>query len=181
MCFDLSIQEKTLIQLIVCFMLLQSVTYPSWPFGVGIKPCVSLMCLATSVSMAVPMFSVSQYVDYVKAGRAFERKLEQVEILTCPLIGETLFHQVLQERLDADGLVLPTIYNYFNEFCRLVQFLDACFISGCMKSTGDRVYRLFASPYFKSDPFVEYWIHGHPALCVHVLLFWSVRNDSSTE
>ena len=36
--------------------------------------------------MAVPMFSVSQYIDCVKAGRAFERKLEQVEIVKCPLI-----------------------------------------------------------------------------------------------
>ena len=265
------------------------------------------MCLSTAVCLAVPMFSESQYVNYVKAGRAFERKLEQVETLTCPLIreqwwfgtahrlslmlgevrknlpvlipylqimtcrmcwityhdylhgqsswtfrwkgistngyhvrrnrhidygnleyvamlrflclidaeiakfldylieywpslsvcegphlcskhgvsmkgdiieiylaglrGETLFHHVLQERLDADGLVLPTIYQYFNEFCRLVHFLDACFVTGCMKSTGARVYRLFSSPYFTSDPFVEYWIDGDKALCLHVLLF----------
>ena len=265
------------------------------------------MCLSTAVCLAVPMFSESQYVNYVKAGRAFERKLEQVETLTCPLIreqwwfgtahrlslmlgevrknlpvlipylqimtcrmcwityhdylrgesswafrwkgistkgyhvkrnrhidygnleyvamlrflclidedvakfldylieywpslsvcegphfsskhgvsmkgdiieiylaalrGDTLFHHVLQERLDADGLVLPIIYQYFNEFCRLVHFLDACFVTGCMKSTGARVYRLFSSPYFTSDPFVEYWIDGDKALCLHVLLF----------
>ena len=36
--------------------------------------------------MAVAMFSVSQYVDCVKAGRAFEHKLEQLEIVKCPLI-----------------------------------------------------------------------------------------------
>ena len=33
------------------------------------------MCLSTAVCLAVPMFSESQYVNYVKAGRAFERKL----------------------------------------------------------------------------------------------------------
>ena len=36
--------------------------------------------------MAVPMFSVPQYVNCVKAGRAFERKLEQLQIVKCPLI-----------------------------------------------------------------------------------------------
>ena len=52
-------------------------------------------------------------------------------------------------------IFLPTMYNYFNALCRLVQFLDASFISGCMASTGDQVYRLFASLYFNSDPFIE--------------------------
>ena len=95
-----------------------------------------------------------------------------IEIYLAGLRGDTHFAQVLQEQLDADGLELPTIYNYFNALCRLVQFLDASFISGCMKSTGDQVYRLFASLYFNSDPFVERWRCGkQKALCLHVLLF----------
>ena len=93
-----------------------------------------------------------------------------IEIYLAGLRGEPLFAQVLQEQLGADGLELPTIYHYFNELCRLVQFLDACFITGRMKSTQDRVYRLFASPYFNSDPFVEKW-RDDQALCLHVLLF----------
>ena len=69
-------------------------------------------------------------------------------------------------------LCRPSIYNYFNALCRLVQFLDASFISGCMKSTGDQVYRLFASLYFNSDPSIEMWRCGtQKALCLHVLLF----------
>ena len=94
-----------------------------------------------------------------------------IEFYLAALRGDTLFHHVLQERLDADGLVLPIIYQYFNDFCRLVHFLEACFVTGCMKSTGARVYRLFSSPYFTSDPFVEYWIDRDKALCLHVLLF----------
>ena len=94
-----------------------------------------------------------------------------IEIYLAGLRGETVFHHVLQERLDADGLALPTIYQYFNDFCRFVHFLDACFLSGCMKSTGARVYRLTSSKEFTSDPFVEYWIRGDKSLCLHVLLF----------
>ncbi len=99
-------------------------------------------------------------------------KGDVIEIYLAALRGDTHFAQVLREQLDADGLELPTIYNYFNELCRLVQFLDAAFISGCMKSTGDRVYRLCASPYFNSDPFIERWrCSEQKSLCLHVLLF----------
>ena len=94
-----------------------------------------------------------------------------IEIYLAGLRGETVFHHVLQERLDADGLALPTIYQYFNDLCRLVHFLNACFLSGCMKSTGARVYRLTSFKEFTSDPFVEYWIRGDKSLCLHVLLF----------
>ena len=94
-----------------------------------------------------------------------------IETHLAGLRGETLCAQVLQEQLDADGLELLTIYHYYNELCRLVLFPDACFISGCMISTGDRVYRLFASSYFNFDQFAEWWRCGRQALCVHVLLF----------
>ena len=97
-------------------------------------------------------------------------KGEIIEIYLAGLRGETLFAQVIQEQLDADGRELPTIYHYFNELCRLVQFLGACFINGRMKIIGDRVYRLFASAYFNEDPFVEKW-RGDQTLCLHVLLF----------
>ena len=93
-----------------------------------------------------------------------------IEIYLAGLRGETLCGQVLQEQLDADGLELLTIYHYYNELCRLVLFQDACFISGCMISTGDRVYRLFASSYFNFDQFAEWWRCGRQALCVRVLL-----------
>ena len=67
-------------------------------------------------------------------------KGDTIEIYLAGLRGGTHFVQVLQEQLDADVFELPTIYNYFNELCRLVQLLDASFISGCTKSTGDPVY-----------------------------------------
>ena len=108
-------------------------------------------------------------------------KGEIIEIYRAGLRGETIFAQVLQAQLDADSLELPTVYRYFNELCGLVQFLNACFISGCINSTGDRVYRLFASAYFNSDQFVEMWRCGHQAPCCHVLLFWRVKGDSSTD
>ena len=42
--------------------------------------------------MAISMCSVSQYVDCVKAGRAFERKWEQLEIVKCSLIWSQVWN-----------------------------------------------------------------------------------------
>ena len=67
--------------------------------------------------------------------------------------------------------MLPTIYYYLNELCGFVKSMDAFSILGCRMSSGDRMYRLFATPYLEFDPFVEHWIFGHSVLCLHVLLF----------
>ena len=104
-----------------------------------------------------------------------------IEIYLAGLRGEIVFHDTLQERLDADGLALPTIYHYLNDLCRLVHFLNACFLTGCMKSTGIRVYRLVSSSEFESDPFVQYWTDGDKSRCLHVLLFSGVGIDTSTD
>ena len=98
-------------------------------------------------------------------------KGDVIEIYLAGLRGEKVFRDVLQERLDADHLVLPTVCQHFNDLCRLVHFLNACLLSGCLKMTGARVYRLTAFKEFAADPFVKYWIHGDKSLCLHVLLF----------
>ena len=74
-----------------------------------------------------------------------------IEIYLAGLRGETVFREPLQERLDADRLALPTIYTYLNALCNLVHFLNACLITGEMKSTGKRVYKLTPFTWFASD------------------------------
>ena len=94
-----------------------------------------------------------------------------IEIYLAALRGERVFHDVMQERLDLDDLVLPIVYQHFNDLCKLVHFLNACLHTGCMKMTGAAVYRLTAYAEFAGDPFVQYWIQGDKALCLHALLF----------
>ncbi len=104
-----------------------------------------------------------------------------IEMYLAGLRGETVFHHVLQERLDADGLALPTIFTYFSNLCTLVQFLDACLINGRLKSTGERVYRLTPSSEFEFDTFVQYWSRGDKARCLQALLCSGVGIDTSTD
>ena len=92
-----------------------------------------------------------------------------IEIYLAGLRGETVFRDTLQICLDADGLTLPTIYTYLNDLCRLVHYLNACFIDGHMKSSGNHVYRLVSCPEFTSHPFVKYWTNGNKSHCLHAL------------
>ena len=92
-----------------------------------------------------------------------------IEIYLAGLRGEAVFRKPLKERLDKDRLALPTIYQHLINLCTFVHFLDACLITGRLKSNGNRVYRLVSCPEFASHPFVQYWTDGDKSRCLHGL------------
>ena len=115
-----------------------------------------------------PSLDVSKE-PHLSSTHGVSMKGDIIEIYLAGLRGETVFRDTLQVCLDADGLALPTIYTYLNDLCRLVHYLNACLITGCMKSSGKRVYRLVTCPELASHPFVQYWTDGDKSRCLHAL------------
>ena len=138
--------------------------------------CDSCTCLMSMLGIALTISSTigHHYIDVCKephlsSTHGVSMKGDIIEIYLAGLRGETVFRDALQLRLDADGLALPTIYTYLNDLCGLVHYLNACFIDGHMKSSGNRVYRLVSCPEFTSHPFVKYWTNGNKSHCLHAL------------
>ena len=113
---------------------------------------------------------------FSKAHWDMSMKGDIIEIYLAGLRGETVFRDTLQVCLDADGLALPTIYTYLNDLCGLVHYLNACLITGCVKGSGNRVYRLVSFPEFASHPFVQIWTDGDKSCCLHALFCSGVES-----
>ena len=67
----------------------------------------------------------------------------------------------LATRLQADGLTFPNVFQYMCDLCGLVQYMDACILTGVLKKNDDRVAKLTREQPFKNFPFAQLWHHDH--------------------
>ena len=82
-----------------------------------------------------------------------------------------MFKVPLATRLHANGLTFPIVFQYMCDLCALVQYMDACILTGVLKKNGDRVAKLTREQPFKNSPFAQLWHHDHNKSFYLVALF----------
>ena len=73
-----------------------------------------------------------------------------IEICLAALRAHEMFKAPLATRLQADGLTFPIVFRYMCDMCGLVQYMDACLLTGVLKKNGDRVAMLTRKQPFKN-------------------------------
>ena len=93
--------------------------------------------------------------------KGLSMKGDIIEICLAALRAHEMFKAPLATRLQADGLTFPNVLQYMCDLCGLVQYMDACILTGILKKNDERVVKLTREQPFKNSPFAQLWHHDH--------------------
>ena len=65
--------------------------------------------------------------------KGLSMKGDIIEICLAALRAHEMFKAPLATRLQADGLTFPIVFRYMCDLCGLVQYMDACLLTGVLK------------------------------------------------